>query len=111
MNGKDFRQFVKTKLLPRLRKGYVVVMDNLRAHKMEGIGQLIQTKGAEVLYLPPYSPEFNPIEMLWSVLKNMVRRFKSDTLSQLRILIEVGLRLIDKPFFKNWFAKCCYCIS
>jgi transposase len=111
MKGGDFHRFIKTKLVPRLRRGQVVIMDNLRAHKMEGIEQLIQAKGAEVIYLPPYSPDFNPIEMLWSVLKHMIRQFRSDTLDELKVLIEVGLSFLEKSFFKNWFTKCCYCIS
>ncbi|GAB4214733.1 MAG: hypothetical protein OHK0012_13390 [Synechococcales cyanobacterium] len=94
-------------------------MDNLRAHKIEGIERLIQAKGAEVIYLPPYSPDFNPfatacrrrIEMLWSVLKHMIRQFRSDTLDELKVLIEVGLSFLEKSFFKNWFTKCCYCVS
>ncbi|GAB4218010.1 MAG: hypothetical protein OHK0012_24940 [Synechococcales cyanobacterium] len=60
MKGGDFHRIIKTKLVPQLRRGQIVIMDNLRAHKMEGIEQLIQTKGAEVIYLPPYSPDFNP---------------------------------------------------
>ncbi|MFN5990196.1 MAG: transposase, partial [Dolichospermum sp.] len=62
MNGEDFKKFVEEDLLPTLWKGAVVVMDNLKAHKMKGIIEMIESVGARVVYLSPYSPEFNPIE-------------------------------------------------
>ncbi|WP_427161952.1 transposase [Aliinostoc sp. HNIBRCY26] len=62
MNGEDFQQFVAQELLPKLWTGTVVVMDNLKAHKMKGISEMIESVGARVVYLSPYSPEFNPIE-------------------------------------------------
>ncbi|MFM7407281.1 MAG: transposase, partial [Cuspidothrix sp.] len=65
MNGEDFKKFVAQELLPKLWKGAVVVMDNLKAHKMKGISEMIESVGARVVYLSPYSPEFNPIEHLW----------------------------------------------
>lgn len=109
MKGKDFNDFIKTELLPKLREGHVIVMDNLNIHKMEGIQELIAEKGARIEYLPPYSPDFNPIEMLWSTLKAFVRRFPLRMISGLEKLIEIGLYLIGKSFFRNWFIKCCYC--
>ncbi|MEJ1936854.1 transposase, partial [Nostoc sp. NIES-2111] len=59
MNGEDFKKFVEQELLPKLWKGAVVVMDNLKAHKMKGIIEMIESVGARVVYLSPYSPEFN----------------------------------------------------
>ncbi len=60
--------------MPRLQPGQVVVMDNLPAHKVEGVRSLLQTVGAELLYLPPYSPDFNPIEQAWSKIKLCMQR-------------------------------------
>ena len=64
---------------PKLRPGDVVVMDNLSAHKVAGVEQLIQAAGAELLYLPPYSPDLNPIEKAWAKLKQLLRSAKART--------------------------------
>ena len=67
--GDVFLPYVEQVLCPRLRPGQVVVMDNLPAHKVEGVRGRIEAVGAELLYLPPYSPDFNPIEQAWSKVK------------------------------------------
>ncbi|BDT15732.1 putative transposase [Limnospira platensis NIES-39] len=70
MKKEDFLQFIKLDLLPKLKKGDVVVMDNLNSHHREEVQEMIESVGARVEYLPVYSPEFNPIEMMWSQLKS-----------------------------------------
>ena len=65
MNGQEFKQFLREELAPHLWKGAVVVMDNLPAHKVNGVKEIIEDAGASIIYLSPYSPEFNPIEHLW----------------------------------------------
>jgi transposase len=111
MKGEDFHEFIEKELMPHLREGPVIVMDNLRAHKMEKIEKLVASKGIRIEYLSPYSPEFNPIEMLWSALKAFVRKFASNSIKNLSQLIDLGLLLIEKEFFRNIFVKCCYCAS
>lgn len=111
MKGEDFLDFVANDLVPHLNPGDVVVMDNLNIHKMPGVAELIASGGATVEYLPPYSPDFNPIEMLWSTVKSLVRMFPTPAMSALEQLIELALMLIGTTTFKNWFTKCCYCIS
>jgi transposase len=74
MNGEIFRAYVEQHLLPTLRPGDIVVMDNLSAHKVEGIRQLIEAAGATLVYLPPYSPDLNPIEQLFAKLKTLLRK-------------------------------------
>lgn len=69
LNGELFLAYVRQQLAPTLAEGDVVVMDNLPAHKVQGVRQAIEQAGARVLYLPPYSPDFNPIERLWQHLK------------------------------------------
>ena len=76
INGKIFLAWVKQELLPTLREGDIVVMDNLSSHKVSGVKEAIESVGAKVLYLPPYSPEFNPIEMVFAKLKTLVRKAK-----------------------------------
>ena len=98
-------------LISKLAKGDVIVMDNLSIHKMEGIKELIEAKGARIEYLPPYSPDFNPIEMMWSVIKAFVRLYCTRGIAALEKLIKIGLYLIGSSSFRNWFVKCCYCDS
>ncbi len=111
MKGKDFKDFIEDDLVPKLNPGDVIVMDNLNIHKMEGIEELIVATGARVEYLPPYSPDFNPIEMLWSTVKSLVRMFSTRAMEALEQLIELALMLIGTNTFKNWFTKCCYCTN
>lgn len=76
INGELFLAYVKQILLPVLKEGDVVVMDNLSSHKVAGVKEAIESVGATVLYLPPYSPDFNPIEQAFSKLKALVRKLK-----------------------------------
>jgi len=83
INGELFLAYVKQILLPTLRAGDIVVMDNLSSHKTVGVKKMIESVGAKILYLPPYSPDLNPIEMVFSKLKTMVRKAKLRTMSEL----------------------------
>ena len=76
LTGEVLLNYVEQSLVPHLKKGDIVIMDNLRAHKVNGVQQTIEQAGAHVLYLPLYSPDFNPIEMLWSKLKFVLRALK-----------------------------------
>jgi transposase len=76
-DGDVFRAFVEQELAPNLRPGDLVVMDNLNAHRNTGAIAAIRAVGADVLFLPPYSPEFNPIESAWAKLKDMLRRLET----------------------------------
>jgi transposase len=73
MDGEIFRVYVEQVVVPTLRAGDVVVMDNLSAHKRPRVKELIEAAGATVLHLLPYSPDFNPIEMIWSKFKRLLR--------------------------------------
>lgn len=109
MKGEDFYDFIKEELIGNLQAGDVVILDNLNTHHREDIQELIQSVGARIEYLPIYSPEFNPIEMMWSQLKSMVRKFKTKTVDALEKVITVAISLVDPKQLKNWFTKCCYC--
>jgi transposase len=74
MNGNAFLAYVEQVLVPSLRPGDIVVMDNLSAHKVPGVRQAIEAAGATLSYLPPYSPDFNPIEQLFAKLKTLLRK-------------------------------------
>lgn len=108
-NGDTFQWFVDNMLVPRLWPGAVVVMDNLPAHKVSGIAQAIAQAGAKVVYLSPYSPDFNPIEHLWSKLKAYLRCVEARTRELLHDAVRDGLKLVTHLDVHNWFTHCCYC--
>jgi transposase len=87
MNGAVFLAYIQQQLVPTLRRGDIVVMDNLAAHKVAGIRQAIEAAGAEVVYLPPYSPDLNPIELVFSKLKWLLRSAGQRTVDGLGTLL------------------------
>lgn len=111
MDGKAFEVFIAQFLVPQLWVGAVVVMDNLAAHQMAVIEPLIKAVGASVINLPPYSPEFNPIEHWGSQLKAFLRQFSPTTSAKVDTLISTAIDLINPQHLRNWFAHCCYCLS
>ena len=111
MNSDVFEVYISKLLVPQLWPGAVVVMDNLPAHKVEAIVPLIEAVGAKVIYMSPYSPEFNPIEHWWSQLKAFLRQFSPTTSRMVDILIATAIDLINPVHLRNWFAHCCYCPS
>jgi transposase len=86
-----------------------VVMDNLPAHKVDGVRQALEAVGARLLHLSPYSPDFNPIENLWSKLKGYLRAVEARTAEALHEAITQGLQLITLQDVRHWFTHCCYC--
>jgi transposase len=83
INGSLFQDYVEQVLVPELRPGDIVVMDNLGSHKGAGVRAAIEAAGASLLYLPPYSPDFNPIEQAFAKLKAMLRKAAERTLDDL----------------------------
>jgi transposase len=98
MTGAAFRAYTEQMLAPALAPGDVVVMDNLPAHKVDGIAQAIAAAGASILYLPPYSPDLNPIEMLFAKLKALLRKAAARTKDALwTVTAELHSRLTNAP--------------
>jgi transposase len=102
-DGDIFLAYIEQVLGPKLRPGDVVVMDNLSAHKVAGIAELIQAAGAELLYLPPYSPDLNPIEKAWAKLKQLLRSTKARTAEALEQAIAELLPQITPQNAQAWF--------
>ena len=111
MNSTTFEVYVRTQLLPTLHRGDILVMDNLSAHTGETIRQMIEAKGARLQFLPPYSPDLNPIELCWSKVKTALREAKARTLDALVEAVAQALRSISFPDIQNWFAHCGYVLS
>lgn len=111
MDGAAFLTFVREALVPTLRKGDVVVMDNLGAHKVAGVKEAIETAGARLLYLPPYSPDYNPIEQFWSKLKQFLRDAAARTTEALGQAIQQGALAVTAADLRGWFSHCGYSLA
>ena len=98
-----FLGYVEQVLCPTLAIGDVVVMDNLSSHKVTGVRELIQARGAEVLYLPPYSPDLNPIEKAWAKIKQYLRSTRARSKQNLDQAITEALALITADNAQAWF--------
>lgn len=107
-NDAVFRAFVEQVLLPQLKPGQTVVLDNLWAHKRAEIRELIEGAGCKLLFLPRYSPEYNPIEPCWSKLKNELRSRAARTLESLQDAVADAMEHITAQNARGWFAHCGY---
>ena len=110
IDGMVFKVYVEEVLSPTLKVGDVVIMDNLPAHKVSGIRELIEGCGARLVYLPPYSPDLNPIEKCWSKIKTYLRKAKSRTREELEKALRAALFLITEKDAIGWFKSCGYAI-
>ena len=108
MNGETFLAYIRQVLVPELEKGSLVIMDNLPAHKVTGVRQAIEDAGAWLLYLPPYSPDFNPIEMAFSKLKAALRKAAARTIPDLWNVIADAIEKFTPEECMNYFAKAGY---
>ena len=108
MTGEAFRAYVEQVLAPELEPGDAVVMDNLRPHKVAGIREAIRAAGASVLYLPSYSPDFNPIEHLFAKLKELLRKAAARTKEALWDAIGRHLDDFTPEECQNYLAHCGY---
>lgn len=108
INGHAFQAYVDQVLVPELKPGDIVIMDNLGSHKGVGVRQAIEAAGAELLYLPPYSPDFNPIENAFSKLKALLRKAAERTLDGLWAAIGALIPAFTPQECANYFAAAGY---
>jgi len=108
VNGPRFLRWIKSVLRPRLWKGAIVVMDNVRFHKVAGVAEALAEVGARALYLPPYSPDLNPIELMWSKVKTLLRQAKARSRDALKAAIRAALRKIKAMDAAAWFVHAGY---
>jgi len=108
MDGEVFGVYVERVLLPTLRDGDVVVMDNLTAHKRPQVKRTIESVGARVVYLPPYSPDFNPIENMWSKVKACLRKAGARTFESLIDAVRDALLSVTPEDCDGYFEHCGY---
>lgn len=103
-----FRTYINEVLAPRLRVGDVVVMDNLSPHKAPGVRETIEAAGASLRYLPPYSPDFNPIENMWSKVKGRLRSLAARSVETLHEAIGTALATVTPADCRGFFRSCGY---
>lgn len=108
MNGKLFRAYVEQQLAPQLKPGDVLICDNLSSHKVAGVREALQKVGAEILFLPPYSPDFNPIELAFSKLKRRLRSVAARTVTDLEDACGEALNHFTTSEIQNYMTHCGY---
>ena len=103
-----FIQWVRRRLAPRLRRGDIVVLDNLKAHKAPDVRRLIEQRGARLRYLPPYSHDFNPIEPAWALVKQRIRTYAPRTGLVLRRVARAARYVVRPHHCRQYFAHAGY---
>jgi hypothetical protein len=103
-----FESYIEQLLLPTLSEGDVVIMDNLPAHKSKAVVEAIEEVGTRVLLLPPYSPDFNPIEKMFSKTKEGLRAMSERTIPGLMNALGIALRTVTAKDISGWFRSCGY---
>jgi transposase len=111
MTGELFEAYVRQQLIPTLRPGDVVVMDNLVCHKRAGVREALAAAGCRALYLPPYSPEYNPIEQVFAKLKALLRKDPERTVAGLWDRLGRHMDDFSAVECRNYFRHCGYCVT
>ena len=105
-----FKQYLKEDLLPHLNCDSVLVMDNMKSHHAKAVKDLLDSSGVRYIYLPPYSPDLNPIEKLWSKVKALLRKFKARTLDAFPNAIQNAFHSVTVSDCSGWFRFCGYAL-
>jgi transposase len=108
VDGKMFEAYIEQILGPSLRPGDIVVMDNLRAHKSQAAQKFVESRSAKYLFLPAYSPDLNPIEKMWSKVKQILRSLQARTQEELFEAIAKALNMVTADDAQGWFRSCGY---
>ena len=103
-----FEQYLEADLLPHLNSDSVLVMDNMKSHHAKAVKELLDSSGVRYIYLPPYSPDLDPIEKLWSKVKALLRKFKARTLDALPNEIQNAFHSVTVSDCSGWFRSCGY---
>ena len=106
-----FDAYLLRVLAPWLRKGDVVVLDNLSVHKASQVEEVAEARGARVIWLAPYSPDFSPIEQCWSKIKTCLRAAKARTREELEQALASAIELVTKSDIRGWFKHCGYRVA
>ena len=110
MDGEMFLAWVREGLVPTLQQDDAVILDNLATHKVQGVREAIEAVGAKLWYLPPYSPDFNPIENMWSKIKQILRSLAPRTQAELLAAAKAAFNAISTADCQNYFLHARYAI-
>ena len=105
-----FKRYLEIDLLPHLNDNSVLIMDNMKSHYAKAVKNLLDSSGVRYIYLPPYSPDLNPIEKLWSKVKAFLRKFKARTLDALPNAIQNAFHAVTVSDCSGWFCFCGYAL-
>lgn len=108
VDRKMFDAYIEKILAPSLRPGDIVIMDNLSSHKSEKARQAVESKSAICMFLPAYSPDYNPIEKMWSKVKQILRGVKARTREELFTAVAKALNMVNADDAQGWFESCGY---
>ena len=106
-----FKWYLETDLLPHLNGNSVLIMDNMKLHHAKAVRNLLDNSGVRYIYLPPYSPNLNPIEKLWSKVKSFLRKFKARTMNALPNEIQCAFQTVSPSDCLGWFRSCRYWVQ
>ena len=106
LNKYLFAEYLRTQIKPALSPNDVVLLDNSSVHRSKLVLQTLEECGIKYLFLPPYSPDFNPIELLWAQMKAILKKYKARTHQKLEKTIVYALSTIKLNFIANWFNHC-----
>lgn len=109
--GEIFNTFLERCLCPKLKPYHHVLLDNISFHKSDSAIKLIENTGAKIIYLPPYSPEFSPIENMWSKVKNILRKLAARTVDDFHKGMRVAFKSISAENLSGWFNHCGYIVD
>ena len=107
--GDRFVEYLEKVLIPTLHKGDIVIMDNMRSHHVKKVSEVLQKAKIQLLYLPPYSPDFNPIEKMWSKMKAIMRKMKIRDSTLLPEAVKIALGNVRISDCEGWFRSCAVC--
>lgn len=108
IDGEIFLNFITTCVCPALKKRHIVIMDNVAFHQVCGVKEAIEATGAKLIYLPPYSPDLNPIEQMWGKLKSFLRKESARTLAAFAVSVKKAFVTITSTDLINWYHHCGY---
>lgn len=111
VNTEVFNAYCEEVLQPTLKPGDIIVLDNLGAHRASRIEEIVARCGAQVLWLPPYSPDYSPIELMWSKVKAYLKKVKARTQAELEAAIAEALKTVTISDCQNWFRHCGYQVT
>jgi len=107
-NGEIFYSFIEQSLLPQLKSSHTVIMDNVKFHLQARIKETIESIGAKIIFLPPYSPDLNPIENMWSKVKTILRHLAPRSKRAFKKSIKIAFEAITETDLLGWFKHCGY---